>query len=82
MEVEKNKIYRHFKGDLYLVEDRAINVETEEEVVIYRGLYENCKMYTRSLNNFVEVLSKEQQDKYGQEYRFVLMEIESKNKKD
>ena len=29
-------IYKHFKGDLYLVEDIAINSETEEEYVIYK----------------------------------------------
>ena len=32
-------IYRHFKGDFYLVEDVAHDSETGEEVVVYRKLY-------------------------------------------
>ena len=32
-------IYRHYKGDYYLVEDIATHTETGEELVIYRGLY-------------------------------------------
>lgn len=31
-------IYKHFKGDLYLVEDIAINSETEEDM-LYTELY-------------------------------------------
>lgn len=31
MEVEKNRIYRHFKGDYYLVLDVAIHSETGGE---------------------------------------------------
>lgn len=36
MRPEANKIYRHFKGDYYLVLEIAKNTETNEEYVIYR----------------------------------------------
>ena len=38
-EVKINGIYRHFKGDYYLVMDMARHSETKEEYVVYRRLY-------------------------------------------
>ena len=32
-------IYKHFKGNYYIVEDIGTDCETLEELVIYRGLY-------------------------------------------
>lgn len=34
-------IYRHFKGNYYLVEDIATDSETKEQYVIYRKLYDD-----------------------------------------
>ena len=77
--VKINGIYKHFKGDYYLVEDIAINSETNEKYVVYRSLYGNNKLYIRPLKMF---LSKVDSDKYPdikQKYRFELQKIESKN---
>ena len=37
-ELKIHGIYKHFKGDYYLVEDIGIFSETKETCVIYRGL--------------------------------------------
>ena len=38
-EVKIKGIYKHFKGNYYLVEDVAYDSETKEEYVVYRRLY-------------------------------------------
>ena len=43
----KGKIFRHFKGDLYLVEDFVTHSETQEKMVLYRALYGNCGLFVR-----------------------------------
>ena len=47
MEIKVKKIYKHFKGDLYFIEDIAIHSETGEKYVVYRALYGNNDLYIR-----------------------------------
>ena len=72
MEVLVGRVYRHFKGDHYLVEGVAINSETEEKMVIYRQLYGDGSLYVRPYDMFLEKVNKN-----NQEYRFELVDIES-----
>ena len=39
-EIKINGIYRHFKGDYYLLVDTAKHSETGKTYVVYRKLYE------------------------------------------
>ena len=80
MEVKVKGIYKHFKGDYYLVEDIAINSETLEKLVIYRSLYGDGGLYARPYDMFTSKVDKEKYPNVYQEYRFELQNIESKNK--
>lgn len=77
MEVKKNAIYKHFKGDLYLVEDIAINTENGEDLVIYRALYDECKLYARPLSMFLSKVDKEKYPNVKQRYRFEFQDVKS-----
>ena len=52
-ELKINGIYKHFKGDYYLVEGIAKDSETQEEMVIYRRLYEDGGLWVRPKDMFL-----------------------------
>ena len=80
-EIKIKGIYKHFKGDLYLVEDIAIDSETERPMVVYRALYEDNILYVRDLEMFLSEVDKVKYPKVKQRYRFELQNIPSvKNK--
>ncbi len=72
MEVKINGIYRHFKGDYYIVVDIAFHSETLEKMVVYRALYGDTTLWVRPYDMFVEeVVGK------SQKHRFELQNIKS-----
>ena len=75
-EIKIKGIYKHFKGDLYLVEDILYNSETNEKMVSYRALYGDTKLWCRPYNSFIEEVNKN-----GQKYRFELQNIKSLREK-
>ena len=76
-DIKINGIYRHFKGDYYLVVDIALHSETKEELVIYRALYGDNKLYARPKAMFLEKVDRNKYPNVKQEYRFELQEIKS-----
>lgn len=56
--MQKNKIklgnYEHYKGKNYEVIGVANHSETLEELVVYRALYDDRKLWVRPLKMFLE----------------------------
>jgi len=73
----KGFIFRHFKGNLYLLVDFAKHTETGEQMVIYKALYGDCGLYVRPYSMFVEEVPAEKENPTGQKYRFELHFVES-----
>lgn len=46
--------YRHYKGGEYEVVGIARHSETEEQLVVYRCLYDNASLWVRPLSMFIE----------------------------
>ena len=72
-----NRIYKHFKGDFYLVENIAIDSETGKEMVIYRALYEENTLFVRDKDMFLSEVDHEKYPNIKQKYRFELQDIKS-----
>ena len=79
-EIKIKGIYKHFKGNYYIVEDIGTYSETEEPLVIYRALYGSTKLWIRPLKSFLSEVDKEKYPNAKQKYRFELQDIVSKVK--
>ena len=79
-EILVGRIYKHFKGDYYLVEDIVIDSETKGKMVLYRALYGDGTRYVRPYDMFISPVDKIKYPNVKQEYRFELQKIESVNK--
>ena len=67
-----NGIYRHYKGNLYIVLDICYHSETLEKMVVYRALYGDNQLWVRPYDMFFDEVNKN-----GQRYRFELQNIKN-----
>lgn len=72
-----NRVYRHFKGDFYLVVDTALDSETKETMVVYRRLYGDGGLWVRPLKMFLSEVDHEKYPDVKTKYRFTLQKIDS-----
>ena len=79
-DIKLNTIYKHFKGDLYLVLDVVIDSETKQKMVLYKALYGDCTSYVRPLEMFLSEVDHLKYPNVEQLYRFEEQQIETKNK--
>jgi hypothetical protein len=70
---QRGKLFRHFKGDLYLLLDIALHTETKETLVIYKALYGNAAVYARPITLFISEVDREKYPDVAQTYRFELL---------
>ena len=76
-ELQIHRVYRHFKGDYYLVEGIARSSETDEELVLYRKLYDDGSLWARPKDLFLSEVDREKYPDATQRYRFELQDIKS-----
>ena len=68
--LEIGSVYKHFKGNLYRVEDVATHSETGEKYVVYRQMYGEKSLWIRPLEMFLEEVDHEKHPGSLQKYRF------------
>lgn len=71
------KVYRHFKGNYYFIENVSTDSETGEDIIVYRPLYErnDSMLWTRPAKMFFEEIDEKRSDNVtGQKHRFELVE--------
>lgn len=75
-QVKIGKVYRHFKGNYYYVENIGLDSETMERVVIYKAIYdrEDSQIFVRREKMFLEEIDQTRKDNItGQKHRFQLV---------
>lgn len=58
-DMPRKGVYRHFKGNLYLLVDLARHSETEEWMVVYRPLYGEGGLWVRPLRMWSETVTRD-----------------------
>ncbi len=72
-----NGVYKHFKGDYYLVIDVCKDSEKKEEYVLYRALYGDGALWVRKKDMFLSEVDHKKYPDVKQKYRFELQDIKS-----
>lgn len=79
----QGKVIQHFSGDLYLILDTHVrHVETDERMILYKALYDDCKTYIAPVKVFMEECSPELFEKRGLRFSFQLVKLEKERVND
>lgn len=81
-EVKIGRVYRHFKGNYYFIENIAYDSETNERLVVYKSLYprdDGRSIWVRPEKMFLEKIPERQDNITGQKHRFELANDIEKN---
>lgn len=66
-------VYKHFKGELYFLEDVIYHSETGEKMVAYRKLYGDYTLWCRPYDMFFGEVDHKKYPGVKQKYRFELV---------
>ncbi len=72
-QVKIGKVYRHFKGNYYFVENVAYDSESQERMVVYKPLYnrdDGRYIWVRPEKMFLEEIPERPDNITGQKHRF------------
>lgn len=74
-EVKIGKVYRHFKGNYYFVENVALDSKTKERIVVYKPIYDrmDSTIWVRREKIFLEEIPERPDNITGQKHRFELV---------
>ena len=81
-EVKIGRVYRHFKGNYYFVENVAYDSESKERMVVYKPLYnreDGRSIWVRPEKMFLEEIPARPDNITGQKVRFELVDEIEKN---
>lgn len=76
-EVKTSRVYRHFKGNYYFVENVGYDSETKERLVVYKPLYlreDGRAIWVRPEKMFLEEIPERPDNITGQKHRFELVD--------
>ena len=79
--VKIGKVYRHFKGNYYFVENVALDSENKQRMVVYKPLYDrkDSMIWVRAEKMFLAEIPARPDNITGQKHRFELVEDLSKD---
>ena len=75
-EVKIGRVYRHFKGNYYFVENITYDSENKQRMVVYKPLYpreDNRGIWVRPEKMFLEEIPDRPDNITGQKHRFELV---------
>lgn len=75
-EVKIGRVYRHFKGNYYFVENIAYDSENKQRMFVYKPLYpreDNRGIWVRPEKMFLEEIPERPDNITGQKHRFELV---------